>query len=504
MTTTSRPPDTARVFTAAVTGAEGHPTQIHATISEGPPGLRISGLPEPAAAPTCDRVRAAVINSGLTWPEAAVDVSLRPRMPKRGSSFDLAIAVAILAATGVVPAGSLDGCVLVAGLGLDGKLCPASGILPALLAAVRAGHTTAVVAAADAGEASLVPGITVRAFGALADVASWLRGDPWVQPLPPSEGPGVAGGGGSSFPLIVPGLNLPPQVRLAVEAAAAGGHHLCLAGPGSVPLSALAAGLVAVMPDLTPGEAVEVAAVRSVAGLPAAGALPSRPPLRTPHHSITVAGMAGGGAGVIRPGEAALAHRGVLVLGDAAEFARAVLGVLRQPLSEGQISVSRSGTVVRFPARFTLAASLRACPCGGWPRCACTPVVARRYRARFTSVLGSHISIWLPATSPCATSGEELSAGRVAQARERARRRLADTPWQRNTDVPGPQLRAHWMPTAEAFTAVSRAVELGEISARAAHQVIRLAWTLADIDGTGRPGAAECGQALAYQMGVAR
>ena len=196
-------------------------------------------------------------------------------------------------------------------------------------------------------------------------------------------------------------LGVPPLTRLAVETAAAGGHHLCVTGPPGSAIPALAAGLTALLPPLDPGEATEVNAVHSVAGLLASGQpLITRPPLRSPHHTVTPAALAGGGPGNTRPGEAALAHRGVLFLQDAPEFAAGALRVLRQPLTYGEITVARGGSTVVFPARFILMAGMAPCPCGAWPGCECTPLRARRYRARFAGELGSYIAIWLQAAPP--------------------------------------------------------------------------------------------------------
>ncbi|MGH3409152.1 MAG: ATP-binding protein, partial [Streptosporangiaceae bacterium] len=227
----------------------------------------------------------------------------------------------------------------------------------------------------------------------------------------------------------------------------------------------------------------------------------------------TAAAIAGGGPAMTRPGDVALAHRGVLFLEDAPEFGRDVLAVLRQPLADGTIAVARSGRVVRFPARCTLVAGMTPCPCGGRAGCACTPVQKRRYRARLNDVLGSYLSIQLSLSPPGPgapalgdrAGGIDVSApARVAGARDRARRRFRDTPWEVNADVPGGELRRSFALPAEAISAVSRAVDLGEISRRAADQVIKVAWTLADLDGRDRPGPVDCGQALAFYLGVAR
>ena len=506
-------PGTGHAHGAAVIGVDGHLVQVSARISNGPTNVSISGLPETSTSETRDRIRAAILNSALPWPGRGIAVSLMPAsLPKRGSSFDLAIAVAVLTAAGTVPAAG-DGCVFIAGLGLDGSLRPVPGVLPGLLAAAAAGCIRAVVAAQNAAEAGTVPGLAVVPCHLLQEVLAWLRGQPFP-PLPADDSvapspdvppvPGLAG------------LGVPPLTRLALEVAAAGCHHLCVIGPPGAAIPALAAGLTGLLPPLDPGEVIEVTAIHSVAGLLASRRpLITCPPLRSPHHTVTPAALAGGGAGIIRPGEAALAHRGVLFLQDAPEFAAGALRVLRQPLQHGEVTVARGGSTVVFPARFILVAGMAPCPCGARPGCECTPLQARRYRARFTGVLGSYIAIWLHAAQPGKAGPGSAEAGgpgdadvvlaaRVAAARQRARRRLDGTPWRASADIPGAQLRRCYQPTAEALAPISRAVDLGEISPLAAHQVIGVAWTLADLAGEARPGAQECGLALAFGLGVAR
>jgi len=514
MTTFLHCPGAASACAASVIGVEGHLTYAGATADDGPLGLRITGLPETAVRETRDRVYAVVANSGQAWLPRNMTVTLRPvSMPRHGTGFDLAIAVAVLTAVGTVPAAALERCVFTAGLGLDGSLRPVGGVMPALLAARRAGCTRAVVAAGNAAEAVMVAGLAVVPCPDLRTVLAWLRG----QSFP--HQPDICAAGNPAAPGVPPGTSLaslaiPPCVRQAIEATAAGAHHLCLTGPHGARMSAVAAGAAALMPPLSPEQVMEVTAIHSAAGLLGSGhALITRPPFRAPHHTATRAAILGGGTSAIRPGEATLAHRGVLFLHDAPEFPRDILTSLRQPLQHGEITVTRAGSTVRFPAKFTLIASTTPCPCGGGIDCSCSTLQARRYRTRLASELGSHFAIFLdiappaPARTgagPAHQDADTLSAARVVAARDRARHRLRDTPWQANGDVPATELRRSWPPTAEAFAPVSRAVALGEISARAAHQVIRVAWTLADLAGTARPGPDECGQALAFQLGVAQ
>jgi magnesium chelatase family protein len=507
-------PGSARIRTAAVVGVNGYFVETHAEISRGP-AFGVWGLPGSVTRETRDRVRAAVLNSGLPWPSCAITVSLFPdSLPKHGSGFDLAIAIAVLTAAGVIPENAGGADVFVGELGLDGSLRPVRGMLPALTAAASAGCTRAVVPAGNAAEATVVKGLAAVPCRSLREVLACLHGEPPAgeQEIP---APGTAPPGPDVPPGTSPGsLGAEPLVRLAAEASAAGGHHLCVTGPRGAGIPALAAGVAELLPPLGPAEAREVSAIRSVAGLLGpAQVLITRPPFRAPHYSATPAELAGGGSGIIRPGEAALAHRGVLFLDQAPEFARGALAVLRQPLQDGAVTIARSGRTVVFPARFTLVAGMTRCPWGGAAGCACTPLQVRRYRARLTGELGSYISIWLnvapsvpAAPGPGAQAGnaDALSAARIAGAGDRARHRLRDTPWQRNGDIASAQLRRFFRPSPEAFTPVSRAVELGEISVHAADQVIRLAWTLADLESLGEPGPDQCGQALAFQLGVTR
>src|SRR6266571_982607 len=372
---------TGRACAASVIGIEGHLTHANAeaTTAHGPPGLRITGLPDPAVREARDRVYAAILNSGQAWPADAITVTLRPAsLPRHGTSFDLAIAIATLTAAGAVPATALEGCVFTAELGLDGGLRPVRGVLPALLVARRAGCTRAVVATANAAEAVMVAGLAVVPCASLRTVLAWLRGEPF-----PHQ-PDIPAAGTPAAPGVPPGVSLaslaiPPCVRQAIEATAAGGHHLCLTGPHGARIPALAAGAAALMPPLEPEQMMEVTAIHSAAGLLGPGhALITRPPFRAPHHTATRATILGGGTGTIRPGEAALAHRGVLFLHNAPEFPRDILTSLRQPLQHGEITVTRAGMTARFPAKFTLIASTAPCACGGRPDCSCSALQARR------------------------------------------------------------------------------------------------------------------------------
>jgi magnesium chelatase family protein len=504
MTTPTTPPwapDSGHATGAAVTGIDGHLVHVRATIGNGPDSFAITGLRDSATATLRDRVRAAVVNSGLPWPGRAITVTLTPPgLP--GVGLDLPIAAAILVAAGVVPAGVTAPCLLAAELGLDGALRQVRGVLPAVSAAARAGTTVAIVAPGNAAEAVLAPGVSVVPCPTLRAVLAWLRADRLAPPPRPLSSRLPIG------PDAAARLAAAPALLLALQAAAAGGHHLCLTAPRDAGLADLIGGTRGLWPPLEPAEAAQVTAIWSVAGLlDNPRELATRPPWRNPRHTTTLPAMLGGGAGITRPGEAALAHGGVLFLDQATEFGRDVLAALRHPLSTGQVTVSRGGILTSFPARFTLIAAMASCPCGNPDRCSCTRLQARRYVARVTADLGGCFNLrlatgTLPAPSGTTAADPQLWAARVADARERAGRRLRGTPWRLNTDIPGPHLIRRWQPEPHALAEVSRAVDLGRISRSASNQVIRLAWTLADLAGKHTPGAGECGQALTFQLGI--
>jgi magnesium chelatase family protein len=492
-------PDTGHARGAAVTGTDGHLLTVRATISNGLDSFTITGVHDTAGT-LRDRVRAAVVNSGLSWPGRAITVTVTPPgLP--GCGLDLPVAIAILTAAGVIPAGTTVPCVLIAELGLDGSLRPARAVLPAVTAAARAGTTIAIVAPGNTAEAVLAPGISAVGCPGLRGLLTWLRARPSPQPPCAPAEPGCADSE------VAARLAASPPLLLALQASAAGGHHLSLTGPRHARIAGLAQGIHMLLPPLTTSEAAEVTAIHSTAGLLQPGSeLLTEPPWRSPHHTITLPGMLGGGTGIVSPGEAALAHHGVLFLDQAPEFGRGILTALRQPLTCGQVTISRGAIITRFPARFTLITTMTPCPCGTGPGCTCSPLQARRYTARLTSDLGRYFSLRLTVTGENPPGRAEpdphLWAARVADARDRARHRLRDTNWQRNADIPAPELTRHWQPGTRAIASLTRAVDLGQVSRPAAAQVIRLAWTLADLAGQPKPGPDEIQHALTLQLGT--
>lgn len=544
----------ARAYGVALEGLTGTPVEVQTHVGPGIVGTTLVGLPDASLREAKERVRAALFSCGIPTLNRRVTVNLSPAdLPKSGSAFDMAIAVSMLVARGLMVADATIGTVYYAELGLDGSLQPVPGVLSAALLAKDAGFDRIVVPPSMAGEARLVAGLEVIPVGHLEwmlktfspqritgakDIGyAWKAVVEAGERFPQEETHDQAGryvghdqpsrhqpardrvgaeqgqfdlfgrvGGAhltGSRSLDLADVRGQDDVIEALALAAVGAHHVLLRGIPGVGKTMLAARLPTLLPDLEPQEAITVTAIRSLAAPPGTAAnLAKRPPLQVPHHSATLVALVGGG-NPIRPGAVSLAHGGVLLLDEAPEFQPRTLDALRQPLEAGSITVHRARQQAQFPARFQLVMTANPCPCGGGADsatsskgCTCSWAKKKNYWSRLSGPLLDRIDLNVEVSRPHRSdlahpshhTGENVR-GRVAEARERTKRRLRDTPWKLNSEVPGRYLRSSAYVPKHYLATLDRSVDSGLISLRGADRILRLAWSAADLGGRGAPNA---------------
>ncbi len=500
----------ATTHTVSLQGATGHVVDVQADLSDGLIATALVGRPDASINEARDRCRAAVTNSGFDWPTTRrITVLLSPTdLPKRGPHFDLAIAVAVLAASDPrFPAETLQHAAMIGELTLDGRVRCVPGVLAMTMAAAARGITTVYVPEPQVDEAAMVPGVDTFGIRSLGQVMALLRAEevPEAPPVEPLTGSPLLSWRGEERleELDMADVIGIPDTRYAVEVAAAGGHHLMLTGPKGAGKTTLAERIPGLLPDLSDEESLELTAVHSLAGTLSPGAARiARPPFRAPHHSASRAGILGGGSGRVRPGEVSRAHLGVLFLDEFPLFPTDVVEALREPLEGGVISISRGEEDAVYPARAMFVFACNPCRCGDFHPysrdhgCVCGELKRREYRRKISGPIADRIDITRFVEplrrheAPLPFEQAETSAQirvRVTAARERQQQRYVGRSWRLNVHAPGSLLRERWPLEPAAMRRLDEEVHNGHLTRRGAVRVHRVAWTVADLTEAERP-----------------
>jgi magnesium chelatase family protein len=500
----------ARVLSCAVVGLEGAIVEVEVDISAGLPAFNIVGLPDAAVQEARERVRAAIRNSGLTFPTKRITVNLAPAdLRKEGPAYDLPIAVGILLSSEQVSA-DVSETVFLGELSLDGSLRHTHGMLPMIALAQEKGLSTVYVPACDAREASLVQGVKIIPINSLAELVSHLSGEatiPGYNPGDDLETTAIHGGTVTDLSYV----KGQEHVKRALEVAAAGGHNVLMSGPPGSGKTLLARSIPSILPKMSMSEALEVTKIYSVSGLlPSDTPLIMQRPFRSPHYTISHAGLVGGGRWP-RPGEISLTHRGVLFLDEFPEFGHNVLEVLRQPLEDKVVTISRAQGSTTFPANFMLVAAMNPCPCGyyGDPvkECTCTASMISRYRKRISGPLLDRIDIFVQVprieyeklADESTGEGSEDIRQRVETARSRQRERFDGSKLACNSEMTAVEVKAFCQIEQEAQSLLRAAMNQMALSARAFHRILKLSRTIADLDGVPVISTGHLAEAIQYR-----
>lgn len=502
----------AKVFSCAVIGLEGGLVEVEVDIAQGLPAFTVVGLPDTAVQESRERVRSAIRNSGATFPMKRITVNLAPAdLKKEGPAYDLPIAVGLLLASEQI-ASDVNRALFIGELSLDGTVRHTDGVLPMVGVGKQYGMATVYVPYEDAPEAALVEGITVIPVRTLADVAAHLNGDRYIPPFV-AEGPTRLDEG--IFPVDFRDVRGQEHVRRALEVAAAGGHNVLMSGSPGSGKTLMARAMPSILPPMDADEALEVTKIYSVSGkLPPKGSLIQQRPFRSPHHTASHAGLVGGGR-MPRPGEITLAHRGVLFMDELPEFAQTVLELLRQPLEDHCVTISRAAGTLTYPANFMLVGAMNPCPCGyhGDPEraCTCAPATVSRYTKKISGPLLDRIDIHVSVprvnyeklTNERPSEDSAAIRARVIAARTRQGERFKGTALRTNADMQVPHIREHCQLDAAGQSLMKAAMRQLQLSARGYHRVLKLARTIADLHGAPQIGPAHLAEALQYRPRMA-
>ncbi len=498
----------AKAYTVAFEGVEARLVEVQCAVSAGMPGFTVVGLPDKAVSEAKERVRAALHSMSIALPTKKITINLSPAdLPKEGSHFDLPIALAVLAAINIIPKDEVEATVALGELSLDGRLIPVIGALPAAMAAAESDRALLCPRACGP-EAAWVGATEVLAAASLDEVVRHFTGQ---CPLSPAEA-------GEIMPTMS-GRNLrevkgQERAKRAMEIAAAGRHHILMVGTPGSGKSMLAARLPGIMPPLSAIEALETSMIHSLAGLLTEGGISRDRPFREPHHTASMAAIVGGGKGA-KPGEISLAHNGVLFLDEFPEFPRQVLETLRQPIETGEVMVARANAHIRYPCRFLLLAAANPCRCGylSDPARACgkAPLCGDDYLGRISGPLMDRFDLrvdvppvaYADLDLPAAGESSETVALRVAAARARQDARFSDTPGIRvNADMEGHLLEEVATPDADGRALIARVAERMGLSARGYHRVLRVARTIADLDGSAHVRQPHVAEAISFRFSL--